>query len=97
MLKTKGKFELPHLFHVKIVLHRRSWAFSKVETLSLGCSEEACQCSQEQQHGRHLGSGPLQERPGEKEGSCMCLGLLRTHGDGESLRAWSASRHSPQH
>lgn len=48
MLKTKGKFELPHLFHVKILLHWRNWAFSKVETLSLGCSEEACQCSQEQ-------------------------------------------------
>lgn len=74
MFKTKGKFELPHLFQVKILLHWRRWAFPKTEILSFGCSEETRQCGQEQQHGHHLGVGWLLERPGEKcKWSCLDL------------------------
>lgn len=43
MLKTQGAFELPHLFHVKILLHRRRRAFPKMEILSFGCGEETRQ------------------------------------------------------
>lgn len=63
MLKTQGAFELPHLFHVKILLHRRRRAFPKMEILSFGCGEETRQRGQEHQHGHHLGVGWLQERP----------------------------------
>lgn len=67
MLKINRKFELPHLIHVKILLHRRRWAFPKMETLSFGRGEETSQRGQKQQHGHHLGVGWPQETPGEKQ------------------------------